>query len=432
MWTTRFAGIFSFFLLLLAISCSSSSDNTEPPINDKLVMSALSRDTAPDVSETDLTAVVGGNTEFALNAFPLLEEDPDKNTVFSPYSITLAVALAAVGANGPTLSEIETAMSFTLRQDSLNPAFNKLDLLLASKTTGTIHEEDGSRSPQLNIVNAVWAQDGYPILSEYLDLIAVNYGAGLHLVDYIKAAEEARKTINAWVDRQTNSRIPELMEQGSVSNMTRVVLTNAIWFKGNWSSKFPENGTTTRTFYNRGTTPALVSFMSQTFNVRAVQKAAYQAVDIPYVDGNLSMLVVMPADFDAFLAALTPADLDSIVGQLTDQYVALAMPKFSFTTALGLKAVLASLGMTAAFNPTQADFSGITGNFDLSIQSVVHKAFINVDENGTEAAAATGISMGTTGLPSSPIIVNVDQPFIFMIRDRQTGLILFMGKVVTL
>jgi len=430
---TRVTLLVVLSLLLFASSCSDKTTTEPAPLsNDNFVISSVSREKAPQVSDADLAAAVAGEADFTLKAFPLLESNPDKNVVFSPYSITLAVALAATGAQGTTLSEIETAMSFTLPQELLNPAFNKLDLLLASKATGTVHE-DGSLSPQLNIVNAVWAQSGYSLLPAYLDSIALNYGAGLHLVDYINATEASRQTINAWVNDQTNSRIPELMEQGSVTDSTRVVLTNAIWFKANWSSKFPVVRTASRNFYNRDTTPAVVSFMSQTFNVPAVSNSECQAVDIPYLDNNLSMLVVMPTGtFDSFLAGLNPAKLSSIIGQLSDQEVALSLPKFTFNTAAGLNSVLKSLGMSAAFDPTNADFSGITGNYDLSIQEVVHKAFISVDENGTEAAAATGLSMGNTSVPPTPAIINIDHPFIFAIRDRQTGTILFLGKVVTL
>ena len=391
--------------------------------------SNLNRDTSPQVPDADLTAVATGTTEFALNVFPLLDTNPDNNTFFSPYSISQAFALLAPGARGTTLSQIEQALSFPLPQDRFNPAFNKLNLILAVKTTGVI--QNGLQTPILHNANAVWGQQGFSFLPAYLDTIAVNYGAGLNLVDFKNATEAALLTINTWVAQQTNDKIQDLIPPGGLGAETRLVLTNAVWFKADWASPFQTTGTSNRSFTNRDGSSSSIPFMQQTFIAPYAQTAGCQAVDIPYAGGELSMLVIMPTpgSFDTFLSTLTPSVLGDITSQLADTAILLSMPKFTFTRGSSIAQILQSLGMTDAFS--NADFSGIDGNRDLSVSNVFHKAFISVDEGGTEAAAATAIIIGTTGyLPGST--VSIDHPFIFLIRDRQTGLILFMGKVVSL
>jgi serine protease inhibitor len=422
---------FTFCLLALAIACNKSENNAQPQY--QIAQSSLARDTNPQVPDADFTSVVAGNTDFALKVFPLLDPGVSNNTVFSPYSVTQAFALLAPGARGNTLSGIEQALSFPLPQDSLNKALNKLDLLLTSEGTGTI-TASGNQLPMLRNANAIWGQAGFFILPAYLDTLAVNYGAGLYLVDFNNATEDARGTINAWVEGQTNNRIQDLIPQGGVTTTTRIVLTNAVWFKANWASQFSEASTTNQSFFNQNNSTSSVPFMRQIFTVSYAQADSCQAANIPYAGNNFSMLVVMPAPgtFDAFLSSLTPTVLDDITNHLADQYIDLFLPKFTFTVSVSMVPLLQSLGMTDAFNKDTADFSGIDGNPDLYITDVFHKAFISVDEHGTEAAAATGIVVGPTGLPPPPpLTFTIDHPYIFMIRERQTGLILFMGKVIS-
>jgi serpin B len=400
--------------------------------NFTVAQSSLPRDTNPQVTDADLSAVVAGTTDFALATFPLLDEDPDDNTFFSPYSISQAFALLAPGARGTTLSQIEQTMFFPLPQDRFNPAFNKLNLLLAGKTTGTVLP-NGLQTPILSNANAVWGQQGFSILPAYLDTLAVNYGAGLNLVDFINATETARQTINTWVEDWTNNRIQNLIPPNGVTSDTRLVLTNAVWFKASWASQFPTAATASRPFANHDGSSSSVPFMRQVFTTPYAQADGCQAVDLPYAGGELSMLVLMPTtgSFDAFLSSLTPAVLADITGHLADQALDFSMPKFTFTGEAPMTQILQSLGMTDPFT-SSADFSGIDGMHDLSIGTVFHKAFIGVDEEGTEAAAATAIGMVGGGMPVINLTLSVDHPFIFLIRDRQTGLILFMGKVVKL
>jgi len=422
--------IFTIFLLCLAIACTKSNNDALP--QDQVVRSALSRDTNPQASDADLAAVVAGTTDFALKVFPLIDASGSSNLVFSPYSITQAFALAAPGANGTTLSGIEQAMSF-LPQDRLNPALNKLDLLITSEATGSL-TSTGDQYPILKNANAIWGQKGFTILPTYLDTLAVNYGAGVHVVDFANATEDARGTINSWVEAQTNNRIQDLIPQGGVSTDTRVVLTNAVWFKATWASQFSAESTTNRTFFNRDGSTSSIPFMRHEFMASYAQTDGSKAVDITYVGEKFSMLVIMPdpGTFDAFLSALTPTVLGDITSHLANQEVDLSLPKFSFTKDVGMGTILRSLGMIDAFNPAVADFSGIDGGHDLFISDVFHKAFISVDEHGTEAAAATAIGVSGTSIPTNPVLLTIDHPFIFFIREKQTGLILFMGKVVSL
>jgi len=306
-------------------------------------------------------------------------------------------------------------------------------MLIASKTAGTVLA-NGQQAPKLNAANAVWGQRGFSILPAYLDTLAVNFGAGLHLVDFINATELSRQAINSWVEGQTNNRIQNLIPQNGVSTDTRLVLTNAMWFKANWASQFSKNSTTNQSFINRDSSSTSIPFMRQLSAVPYAQAAGCQAVDIPYAGDNLSMLVIMPnpGTFDAFLASLTPAVLIDITNHLAAKVIDFSMPKFTFTTTSSLGLILQSLGMTDAFNPAHADLSGIDGQRDLYVQAVFHQAFIGVDEDGTEAASATAITSGVSGRLSPELSLAVDHPFILLIRDRQTGLILFMGKVVSL
>jgi len=428
--TTR---IITFAFLCLTIACTNSASTSQPqPPQDQMALSALARDTNPQVSDADLTAVIAGATDFALKIFPLLDPGGNSNTVFSPFSITQAFALAAPGARGTTLSGIEQAMSFPLPQERLTTALNKLDLLLRSEATGSI-TTTGDRLPILKNANAIWGQAGFSILPTYLDTLAVNYGAGMHLVDFINETEAARNTINTWVESQTNNRIPDLIPEGGVSPDTRVVLTNAVWFKANWATQFSEESTTNQSFFNQTGPSSSVPFMKHKFMAPYAQADGCQAVDIPYAGDKFSMLVLMPipGTLNAFLSSFTPTVLGDITNHLADKEIDLSLPKFTFTKDVSLGAFLRSVGMIDAFDPAVADFSGIDGNRDLVLGDVFHKAFISVDEHGTEAAAATAITIGTTGY-TYPLALEIDHPYIFLIRERQTGLILFIGKVLSL
>jgi len=333
------------------------------------------------------------------------------------------------GARGETERQMADTLLFALPQDRLHPAFNALDLELASRG-GAAESKDGEGF-RLNIVNAIWGQKGYKFLNEFLDVLAVNYGAGLRLMDFMKAPEESRVTINDWVSDQTEGRIEDLIPQGVIDALTRLVLTNAIYFNAAWLNPFEEEQTQDGPFYLLDGGEVSVPMMHQTELFRYVEDQGYQAVELPYDGSELSMVILLPqrGDSGAFESSLDAARADAILKELTHKRVALTLPRFEFDSSLRLVDTLAAMGMPEAFS-SEADFSGMTGSRDLFISDVIHKAFVSVDEAGTEAAAATAVVLARAAMPTEPVEVTVDRPFVFLIRDIETGTLLFVGRVV--
>ena len=392
------------------------------------VRSSKPRVAAPEVAAPDLAEQVGGNSAFAFDLYQALREK-DGNLFYSPHSISLALAMTYAGARGETERQMAGALHFMLPQERLHPAFNSLDQALASRGQGA-QGQDGEGF-RLNVVNAIWGQQGYEFLPAFLDLLAENYGAGLRVLDFASAPEEARGTINEWVSQQTEERIKDLLPQGAVDALTRLVLTNAIYFNAAWADAFEAAQTQDGPFYLLDGSEVSVPLMRQTSGFGYAEGEGYQAVELPYDGRELAMVVLLPraGDFERFESALDAGRVEQIVGSLEHQQVRLAMPRFEFESGFSLKEALAALGMADAFSE-QADFSGMTGQRDLFISEVVHKAFVSVDEKGTEAAAATAVIMKLTAAVEEPVEVTMDRPFVFLIRDLETGAILFVGRVV--
>jgi len=388
-----------------------------------IARSELERETSPNVPLEDLTALVQGNNDFAFNLYQKIR-DASGNMFFSPYSISSALVMAYAGARGETEQQMADALHFSLPQDRLHSAFNALDLTL-------VGEE--SENFKLNIANSSWGQFGYPFRSEYLDILAKNYGAGMWLVDFMRDPEGARLKINDWVSDKTENKIENILPPGSIYEYTRLVLANAIYFNAQWRFLFPESQTENGKFTLLDGGQVDVEMMSQAETFRYAAGEGYQVVELPYVNQDVSMLIILPTleNFGEFERTLDAGRVGEMVQNLESKYVALKMPKFGFEASLSLNDKLSEMRMTAAFNPQEADFSGITGDRSLHIDAVLHKAFISVKENGTEAAAATVVVVGTTGIPPEPSVeVSIDHPFIFMIRHNNTGSILFLGRVL--
>ena len=383
---------------------------------------------SPDVREADLAALVDGNSAFAFDLYQVLREEDD-NLFYSPYSISLALAMTYAGARSETAQQMADTLYFSLPQDRLHPAINSLDIELAQRGEGA-QGKDGEGF-RLNIVNAIWGQKDYKFLAEFLDVLAEDYGAGLRILDFVGAPEESRITINNWVGDQTEGRIEDLIPQGLINALTRLVLTNAIYFNAAWQYPFEEDVTDDGTFYLLKGNEITVPMMRQTESFGYAEGDGYQAIELPYDGRELSMVILLPArgQFESFEVSLDAQRVDAILGSLEQREINLTMPRFEFESDFGLKEALTALGMPVAFSGG-ADFSGMTGKRDLFIADVIHKAFVSVDEAGTEAAAATAVVMELTALPGMPIDVNVDHPFIFLIRDIETGAILFVGRVV--
>ncbi len=408
-------------LAALLIGCSV------PKATAQVLKSDKPRDTSPKISADSTSALVDGNTAFALGLYKLVRTT-EGNLFFSPYSISDAMAMTWAGARGQTETDIATAMHFTLPQSQLHPALNKLDLDLASRGQGAKGKDgEGFR---LHVVNAIWGQQGFKFTPQYLDTLATNYGAGLRVLDFIKQPEPSRITINDWVAQQTENRIKDLIPAGAINNLTRLVLTNAIYFNAAWAQPFQKGATTQGTFHRLDGSDVSVSMMRQTQSFRYSEGANYQATELPYDGRELSMIVILPraGAFADFEQSFDSRILKTIVDGLTSREVALTMPKFGFETSMSLKQNLTALGMGNAFTDS-ADFSGMDGARDLRIQDVIHKAYVAVDEDGTEAAAASAVIVGTTALPSDTAEMKVDRPFLFLIRDNPTGTVLFLGRV---
>lgn len=398
------------------------------PISVNILQSEKPRITSPEVNESDLTMLVEENNAFAFDLYQLLRQD-NNNVFFSPYSISQALAMTYAGARSDTEKQISDTLHFIMSQERLHPAFNGLDIELSKRGEGAQGKDD--QGFRLNIVNAIWGQEDYRFLPEFLDVLAENYGAGLRVLDFVNAPEESRITINDWVSEQTEGRIEDLIPEGAIDALTRLVLTNAIYFNAAWQFPFNEDVTADGPFYLLDGGEVIVPMMTQTESLGYAEGDGYQAVELSYDGRELSMVILLPSEgqFETFQSAMDYQMLIDILSDLGNQQVNLTMPKFEFESEFSLKKALIAMGMPVAFSP-DADFSGMTGNRDLFIDDVLHKAFVSVDEAGTEAAAATAVIMTLTAVPAPPVEVTVERPFIFLIRDIETGAILFVGQVV--
>jgi serpin B len=418
--------VISVLMLTLLVGLAACS----PATAGDLIQSDEPRDMAPEVSADDLNTLVDGNSAFAFDLYQQLK-DEGGNLFYSPYSISLALAMTYGGARGETETQMADALNFSLPQNQLHPAFNALSLALASRGQGAEGKDD--EGFRLNIVNAIWGQQDYVFLSDFLDLLAVNYSAGLRVLDFINETEKSRVIINDWVADQTEGRIEDLIPAGALTPLTRLVLTNAIYFNAKWLHTFEAEMTRDGLFHLLDGSEVTVPMMSQTESFKYAEGEGYQAVELRYDGEELSMVILLPASgqFEAFEAALDAETVAGIIEALDYREVDLTMPKFEFDSSFSLRTTLSAMGMPIAFDPYYADFSGMSDSPErLYITEVVHKAFVSVDEEGTEAAAATAVIVGETALPPAPVTMTIDRPFIFLIRDIETGTILFLGRTL--
>jgi serpin B len=408
-------------LLLPLIACDQAAGG-------ELLTSDKERITSPDVNPSDQALLVEGNSAFAFELYQALREQ-EGNLFYSPHSISVALAMTYAGARSQTAEQMAATLQFLLEQERLHPAFNWLDFELASRGEGAQGKDD--KGFRLNIVNAIWGQKDYEFLSDFLDVLAENYGAGLRILDFINETEQSRVAINKWVSDQTEGRIKDLIPQGAVDALTRLVLTNAIYFNAAWEDPFDEDVTADGPFYLLDGGQVIVPMMKQTEVFGYTGGDGYQAVELQYDGNELSMVILLPKDgqFQAFEEGLQSQQVCDIISGLQSTGVALTMPRFDFDSEFSLTDTLAGMGMPIAFSGA-ADFSGMTGSPDLFISEVIHKAFVSVDEAGTEAAAATAVIMPESGPPEPTVEVTIDRPFIFLIRDIETGAILFVGRVM--
>ena len=364
--------------------------------------------------------IVKAGNDFAVRIFRQLTDEKG-NLFFSPSSIHTALSMTLAGAKARTEQQMQKVLSFSTAAPHKGYA-KLLKALAPGKRAGY----------ELRVANALWGQKDYPWLKDFLAATKDNYGAGLREVDYA-ATEAARKTINDWVEGRTDKKIKDLIPTGVLDSLTRLVLTNAIYFKGVWTTQFDKKATRSADFTTLGGKKIKSPLMHRRgrYGYMSDRKTGLQIASIPYKGGELSMVVLLPKspeDLAALTATLRADHLAGWIAAMRKQEIDLFLPRFRMTSSFRLKDVLVKMGIVDAFSRTAADFSGMNGRKDLYISAVIHKAFVDVNEEGTEAAAATAVVVPTENIHITPVF-RADRPFLFLIRHNPTGAILFMGRV---
>jgi serpin B len=370
--------------------------------------------------------IVRANNRFALDLRARLASQPG-NLFFSPTSLSIALAMTSAGARGETAAEMAKVLHFPATNGNIHAALAGFQKNLRDAGVAS-----GCR---LSLANRLWGQQGYEFLPEFLAITRECYGAELAQVDFAGQAEAARQQINAWVLEHTEGKINDLIRPGVLTNLTRLVLTNAIYFKGNWSKPFPKSATRDDFFHVTSAKTTPVSLMSREDDLSYWAGEGVKVLEIPYGKGNLASVVLLPDDIDGLPALegkMTVENLDRWLAGLRKRKVQVFLPRFRLSSQFSLREILASMGMNRAFSPDEADFSGMSTHEQLYLSAVIHKAFVDVNEEGTEAAAATGVAVAVRAamVLSGPAVFRADHPFLFLIRDRKTGGILFLGRVV--
>ena len=371
--------------------------------------------------ERKTAGVVDGNWNFGVKLYKVLGEKPG-NLFFSPFSLSTALAMTYSGAEGDTATAMAKALDFSENPKALIQSMGALGRLTSGE----------GKPYQLLTANALWAQKGYSFKKEYLAALNAANQAEVTEIDFARTTEAARKTINEWTSKQTNKKIPELLAQGILTEMTRLVLTNAIYFKGSWEVEFPKAQTRPESFHLNGKEQALVPMMFRKGDFRYIEGTTYKAVELPYKGGDIVMDIFLPKDvagLAAFEKEMAAVELQKLLKEMhfqTDLLVKL--PPFKIEAGFSLKEALSTLGMEQAFTDA-ADFSGMNGKKNLKIGAVIHKAFVDVNEEGTEAAAATAVEMKTKGFSPKNLEFVADHPFLFLIVEVKNGNVLFLGRV---
>lgn len=365
--------------------------------------------------------IVIGNTAFAINLYQSLRE-AEGNLLFAPYSISAALGMTYAGARGNTERQMAETLSFDLNQEEIHHAFASLGKRLRAS--------QGSGSVQLIIENSLWPQIGYAFLLEFISILEECYGAKLHPVEYGNP-EVARAEINNWVEEKTSGKVKDLIPPGLIDALTTLVLVNAIYFKGNWASKFDPELTKESTFWIAKEEGIDAPMMYQRGEFRYGESEGVQVLELPYEGGDVSMILLLPKEIDGLSSledVLSVEYLDEVIRNLWETEVDVSLPSFNMDGKFMLGGTLAAMGMSDAFG-SRADFSGMDGSKKLFISEVIHKAIIEVNEEGTEAAAATAVVMARSIPPPVPTF-RADHPFLLMIRENTTGSILFLGRVM--
>jgi len=392
---------------------SSQTESKTIPVVPSRVLSAAER------------SLVAGNTQFAFELYRILHQQGG-NLFFSPYSISMALAMVYTGSHEKTEEQMASVLHFMLSQERLHIAFNALDLEVTRRGERLAVTED--EKFQLHLANSLWVESEYKLIESYRKLLVVNHGAAAEPLDFANAPEASRQTINKWVSQETEKKIRELLPEESITSLTRLVLANAIYFRATWKERFNADFTSNSPFYLLDGRQVTVPMMEQITPFPYTKISGVQAVELPYVGDEFSMVILLPApgQFKTFAKSLTADRVAAILEHLSREMVQIYMPRFEFRSSFRLSSALKDLGMKDAFILGQADFSGMTKSRDLFLDDVYHQSIVSVDENGTFAAAGTAAAMPMPIVPT----VRLNRPFIFLIRDIETGTILFVGQVL--
>ncbi|MDD5382816.1 MAG: serpin family protein [Candidatus Margulisbacteria bacterium] len=361
---------------------------------------------------------------FSFNLYQELKDEPG-NLFFSPYGVYTALSMAYAGASGETARQMAGTLNLGPSADKDHQELGRLINQLNTP----------KESYKLTAANALWGQRGYKFLKPFLSILKDRYRSELNQADFMRNPEESRKTINRWVEKQTDKKIKDLLVPASVNKLTRLILINAIYFKAAWHEKFEKEATRDEAFYLSSDEKTIVPMMKQTEEFEYYENAKLQMLQLPYKHYDLAMLIILPKE-RAGLASLEQnlksEELNRWLKELERKEVIISLPRFKTTSTFSLQDILPVMGMKDAFSVDNADFSGMTGKRDIFISDVIHKAYVDVNEDGTEAAAATAVLMAESMAPrpEEPKVFKADHPFIFLIRDNNSGTILFFGRIV--
>lgn len=376
------------------------------------------------LANSDVQALVQDNSAFSLEIYQRLAESAG-NIFFSPSSISTALAMTYGGARAATAKQMAQALHFTLPPERLHPAFAQLE--------AGWREVQQTGNVKLSMANSLWPQMDYTFLPDYLALIKRDYGVSITPLDYKRSPEAARGIINKWVEDRTQDKIKNLIPQGIINTLTRLVLVNAIYFKGLWDSQFEVKQTKNAPFFLSDEKSVQTPMMSQKQKFKYADLDSCQILELPYKGKELSMLLILPKEIAGLPQISKTLGIDNLnrwKSLMREQEILVILPKFRMTSMFRLDSTLQRLGMVDAFSEAKADFSGMDGKPQgLFIGAVIHKAFVDVGEEGTEAAAATAVVMETKSIARPPTTFRADHPFVFLIQENRTGSILFMGRV---
>lgn len=407
------------FALALIFGCGDDSPPSDPGGGGQAVDPFEERK-IPDELQNGVDDLVAGNNSFAFDLYGELKSGTG-NIFFSPFSISTALAMTYAGAAGETAGEMAATLHFPAEGDELHPSYGAL---LTSLDRGS--ELEGY---QLAPANRLWGRTGYPFLDTFLTITGTHYQAGFEELDFGADPEGSRVTINDWVESRTAGTIKNLLPDVPpvITAQTRLVLTNAIYFKGNWQAQFDPDETTDRPFYRDDGSQVNVPTMNQMGDFPFVILDDAVMLELPFEGKDLSMIFISPHSADRLAPLedeLTAELLDQWIGRLVTGTINIYLPRFKMESSFSLSDAMIALGMELAFTEG-ADFSGITGAPDLFISALIHKGFVEVNEEGSKAAAATAVVMTDSIGPS----FNGNHPFLFLIRDNLTGSVLFLGRV---